>query len=78
LLRLAGKELGVFITTDRGIPHQQNVSQLDLAVVLLRARSNAIEELAPLMERVNGALGSVGPETVPDNRSYAFVTAKTP
>jgi predicted nuclease of predicted toxin-antitoxin system len=39
LLRLAEKDFEVFVSTDKGIPHQQNVSRLDLAVVLLRARS---------------------------------------
>lgn len=59
LLRLAEKEFDAFITTDKGIPHQQNVSRLDLAVILLRAKSNAYEDLAPLMEEANARLASV-------------------
>ena len=64
LLRLAEREFDALVSTDKGIPHQQNVSRLDLAVVLLRARSNALEDLVPLMERVNDALGSVEPGIV--------------
>jgi hypothetical protein len=37
---------------------------LDLAVVLLRAKSNARGDLAPLMEEVNAALASVEAGTV--------------
>ncbi len=64
LLRLAEKEFEVFVTTDKGIPHQQNISRLELAVVLLRAKSNAYEDLAPLMNEANAALESAKPGTV--------------
>lgn len=64
LLRLAEREFDALVSTDKGIPHQQNVSRFDLAVVLLRARSNTREDLAPLMDEVNSALGSVEPGTV--------------
>ena len=64
LLRLAEKEFDVFVTTDKGIPHQQNISRLELTVVLLRAKSNAYEDLAPLMEEANAALETVEPGTI--------------
>ena len=64
LLRLAENEFKVFVTTDKGIPHQQNVSRLELAVVLLRAKSNAYEDLAPLMDEANAALESAEPGTI--------------
>lgn len=64
LLRLAAREFDAFVSTDKGIPHQQNVSRFDLAVVLLRATSNAREDLTPLMDEVDAALGSVEPGTV--------------
>lgn len=56
LLRLAQGEFDALATTDRNIPHQQNIASFDLAVVILEAASNAIEDLTPLMERVNAAL----------------------
>jgi hypothetical protein len=64
LLRLAEEEFDVLLSTDKGIPHQQNVSRFDLAVVLLRARSNAYEDLAPLMDETGAALETIKPGTV--------------
>lgn len=64
LLRLAEERFDVLLSTDKGIPHQQNVSRFDLAVVLLRAKSNAHEDLAPLMNKINAALGSMEPGSV--------------
>jgi hypothetical protein len=60
-LRLADRGFDMLVTTDKGIPHQQNLSWFDLVVVLLRARSNALEDLAPLMAEVNSVLNSVEP-----------------
>ena len=53
LLRTAEAEFDVFLTTDQGIPHQQNLSQIELGIVILRARSNRFADLMPLMEPVN-------------------------
>jgi hypothetical protein len=63
-LRLAERELDALVSADKGIPHQQNVSRFDLAVVLLRAKSNALEDLAPLMVDVNSVPSLVEPGTV--------------
>ena len=64
LLRLAEQRFDIMLSTDKGIPFQQNVSRFDLAVVLLRARSNAYEDLAPLMDEVNRKLEYAKPGTV--------------
>lgn len=64
LLRLAEQRFDVLLSTDKGMPYQQNLSRFDLAVVLLRAESNAREHLAPLMDQVDTALASVEPGTV--------------
>ena len=48
----------------RALHYQQNVSRFDLTVVLLRARSNAYEDLAPLMDEVNRKLEYAKPGTV--------------
>jgi len=52
LLALAEKEFDVLLTTDRGIPHQQDISRFDLEVVVLSARSNRLSDLEPRMEGV--------------------------
>lgn len=53
LLGKAEAEFDVFLTTDQGIPHQQNLAEIELGIVLLRARSNRLLDLRPLMEIVN-------------------------
>ncbi len=63
LLELAENEFNAFLTTDRGIPHQQNLSELDLAIILLRAKSNDYEDLSLLMDEVNDALSFIAPGT---------------
>ena len=64
LLGLAEIEFDALLTTDKGIPHQQNLADLDLAVILLRAKSNDDEDLSPLMNEVNDALDAIVPGTV--------------
>lgn len=50
-----------FITVDPNIEYQQNVSTFAIAVLLLRARSNDIDDPLPLMRGVRGLLPSVRP-----------------
>ncbi|MGH9612599.1 MAG: DUF5615 family PIN-like protein [Bryobacteraceae bacterium] len=47
LLSLAGQEFEVLVTIDQGIEHQQPFSTRDIALVVLDAPSNQIEDLAP-------------------------------
>ena len=58
LLRAAEDEFDALVTMDRGMEHQQRLSDFDLAVVLLLARSNRLrdtEGLVPDVERVLSA-----------------------
>lgn len=48
LLRLAEKEFDVFVTVDRNLSFQQSLTKFNLAVAVLRARSNRIEDLRPI------------------------------
>ena len=52
LLALAAVEFDVFLTADRNLSYQQDVSAFDIAVVVLVARSNRLEDLRPLASRV--------------------------
>jgi hypothetical protein len=52
LMALAEKEFDIFLTTERGIPRQQDLSRFDLEVVVLSARSNRLADLEPRMEEV--------------------------
>jgi len=53
LLEAAQQEFDVLLTADRSIPYQQNLSRFDIAVVVIQAKSNAYEDLAPLTERAS-------------------------
>lgn len=61
LLNLAQREFDILVTADQGIPHQQELSRFDLAVVILRAKSNAFEDLAPLIVKVSTLLPDARP-----------------
>ncbi|MEJ7816264.1 MAG: DUF5615 family PIN-like protein [Rubrobacter sp.] len=56
LLALAEKEFDILLTTDRGIPHQQDLTRFDLEVVVLSAKSNRLSDLEPLMAEVKRRL----------------------
>ena len=60
LLDLAEKEFDVLLTTDRGIPHQQDLSRLDLEVVVLTVKSNRLHDLEPHMGKVNQLIEELG------------------
>ena len=46
----------VLVTNDRGVEHQQNISNLGLGVVVLDAPSNKLRDLLP---RVSGAIEAI-------------------
>lgn len=52
LLRLAATGFDVFLTVDQGIEFEQSLTGLALAVIVMVARSNDIEDLRPLIPRV--------------------------
>lgn len=49
LLRLAEKEFEAFLTVDRDISMQQDLTTFNLAVILIRSRSNRLEDIRPLV-----------------------------
>jgi predicted nuclease of predicted toxin-antitoxin system len=61
LLRLAEKEFDAFVTMDRGIEYQQNLANFKIAVILLRAPSNRLADLLPLIPNLEKALQSTVP-----------------
>jgi len=64
LLALATSEFDVLLTMDRGIAYQQNLANVDLCMVVLRAMSNDIDDLLPLVPELNAALARVAPGQV--------------
>ena len=51
LRRIEGK-FDLFITVDKSIQHQQDLSAFDIAYVLLRSQSNDIVAIEPLLPRL--------------------------
>lgn len=64
LMRLAANSFDVFVTLDRNLPRQQNVAQLPFAVIVLRARSNRLIHLRPLLPALRVAIASAKPGTL--------------
>lgn len=61
LMRLAELEFDVFVTMDRGIEYQQNLSGFDLGVILVRAVSNRLGDVLPLLPDLTRALQTTAP-----------------
>jgi hypothetical protein len=51
----------VFLTIDQGIEYQQNLAGRTISLALVRARSNRLADLVPLVPKILGALHSVKP-----------------
>jgi len=52
LLAVAAKEFKVFVTVDRNLSFQQQVPAFDIAVIVLRAKSNRLSDLRPLVPQL--------------------------
>ena len=48
LLALAEKEFDVFVTVDRKLATQQDLTRFQIQVLLIRARTNRLEHIRPL------------------------------
>lgn len=56
LVERATRHFDALITVDKSLRYQQNLQRQALRVVLLRAHSNALEHLVPLVPGVEAAL----------------------
>lgn len=56
LLRMAAERFDVFITVDKDLPHQQNISGLRLSVLILRGRTTRLSDLRALLPMMRVAL----------------------
>ncbi len=63
LLHLIGDSANhdIFLTRDKSLPHQQRLTGLVFAVVVLRAKSNRFEDTHPLMPEVLRRLAEFKP-----------------
>jgi hypothetical protein len=51
--------LDAFVTVDRHLPYQQNLSKVDLAVIVLQAPTNRLADLKSLVPELLHVLPSV-------------------
>ena len=56
LLALAEHEFDVFVTVDRNLSFQQHLPKFKIAGLVVRARSNRLEDLMPFVPRILAAL----------------------
>lgn len=64
LLRRAAAGFEVFVTPDRKLEYQQHMPRVGVAVIVLRAHTNRIEDIAPLVPALLDALPEVRVGTV--------------
>lgn len=63
LLALAAKDFDAFVTVDKSLPYQQNLASLPVAVVVLRANSNELPQLLPMLPKLEEALATLRPRS---------------
>ena len=56
LLALAEPEFDAFVTVEGSLQYQQNTPEVGLLIVVLKAKSNRLEYLLPLVPDANAAL----------------------
>jgi len=61
LLSLAQGKFDVLVTIDQALGRERNLANFDMAVLVLRARSNQIEDLSPAIPAALAALRSIRP-----------------
>jgi len=61
LLALAQVEFDVFVTVDRNLSFQQHLPKFDIAVILLKAKSNRVSDLVALLPELLQAI-SIAPK----------------
>ena len=64
LLVLAATKFDAFITADRNLEFQQNVAKLPIAVVVLLARKNRVQDLEPLLPELGALLNHLPSRTL--------------
>ena len=64
LLSLAEPEFDVLLTLDKNIPYQQNLKSGRIAILIVRAHSNRIQDLLPVIPDCLVALQSIEPGQV--------------
>lgn len=59
LLALIGKHFDCFITVDKSLHHQQNLKNLKFSILVLRVKSNKLEDIVPHLSEILVTLWSI-------------------
>jgi hypothetical protein len=61
LLALASQAFDVFVTVDRNLRYQQNLTTLPITIIVLCARTNRLADLIPLVPDLTAAIEAAVP-----------------
>jgi predicted nuclease of predicted toxin-antitoxin system len=61
LLALAAADYDAFLTMDQRLPEQQSIAPLPFGVILIKAASNRMRDLQPVVPEILRALPTLGP-----------------
>ena len=61
LLALVARQFDAFLTVDQSLPQQQNLKRLKLAILILKTRSNKLEDIVPHLPELLIALRQIKP-----------------
>jgi hypothetical protein len=64
LAKAADQSFDALLTTDRGMEYEQNLGKLPLSIVIIEADSNAIEDIRPLIPKIQAALTNLQPKSL--------------
>jgi hypothetical protein len=65
LLSLAeGAGFEIFLTMDKGLQYEQNLAGRNIAILIVRARSNRLVDVLPLVPACRSIMGSIQPGQV--------------
>ncbi|QGZ95699.1 DUF5615 family PIN-like protein [Terricaulis silvestris] len=64
LKRIAAAQFDAFVTVDKNLPTEQRAASLSFGIVVLRAKSNRIQDLRPLANKIVDALTTLKPGRV--------------
>jgi hypothetical protein len=76
LLAHASSEFEVLVTVDKNLPMQQDLARHAVSVVILDARSNRLDDLAPLVPQLVDTLDGVRQPLVVIRANQATETAE--
>ena len=60
LLSLASGQFDVLLTADQGLEFQQNLTSLEVSIVILAGRTNRFDDLKPLVRKVLDVILNIG------------------